>query len=470
MHPLRGLCTCLLPVSSENWNAERKTVSGPTAGRRITPPDNYHLRGTIVSYKRIIIPAILILIAVLAFSTAALLFVRYSSGDPELSDTPEAVVEPVSMPSYTPDPASSQESEPPVSSPEPEPVKEISPLYCTVWPIKDLEVYADVAKASVIGTAPTCNMYCVLEENVENSLFKIRLSDGVYGYIDSTYCLINLPEYIGDLCSYDITNSYSSLFAIHEYEIPGLTGRVIRGYEHIRLADGSFLVPFLYPCTQKLIPAAKQALATGYRIRIYDSYRPKTATDFIYNTASAFLDIPLPAGTYSGKVVALPPVPGPEEGELPRTYLKYRDLIEQSGWDIGAFLAPGWSRHNMGVALDMTFEDAATGDEIAAQTSMHDLSAYSTIYSNNQASSLIYSLMESNDLHNIVSEWWHFQDNEAMNDLKPPYCEYSVSAEGWIADDKGELYRNSDGSLMKDCVMVTDEGSFVFDADGHLVE
>ena len=29
--------------------------------------------------------------------------------------------------------------------------------------------------------------------------------------------------------------------------------------------------------------------------------------------------------------------------------------------------------------------------------------------------------------------------------------------------------RNADGSIMKDCVMVTDEGSFVFDASGHLV-
>ena len=419
--------------------------------------------------KRLIIPLILILIAVISLSAAAVLFLRYSSGDPEPADTPEIIADPLTVPLQTPAPSSSPESEPsPENSPEPEPVREPSPLYCTIWPIKDLEVYADASKSFVIGTAPVCSTYCVLEENAENSLFRIRLSEGVYGYIDSTYCLINLPEYLGDLCSYDITNSYSSLFAIHEYEIPGLTGRIIRGYEHIRLDDGSFLVPFLYPCTKKLIPAANQALEAGFRIRIYDAYRPKTATESIYNTAVSILDVMLPAATYSGKAVALPPVPEPKEGELPRNYLKYRDLIEQNGWDIGAFLAPGWSRHNMGVALDMTFEDALTGEELIAQTNMHDLSAYSTIYSNNQASSMIYRLMESNDLHNIVSEWWHFQDNQAMNDLKPPYCEYAVSAEGWTADEKGELYRNADGSVMKDCVMVTDEGSFVFDADGHL--
>ena len=117
----------------------------------------------------------------------------------------------------------------------------------------------------------------------------------------------------------------------------------------------------------------------------------------------------------------------------------------------------------------MTFEDAVSGEAITAQTNMHDLSSYSTIYSNNPAASGILRLMESNGLHNIVSEWWHFQDNEIINSLKPPYCENGVSAEGWIADEAGEMYRNADGSIVKDCVMVTDEGSFVFDPDGHLI-
>ena len=415
------------------------------------------------------IPVILIIIALTALISATILFVRsFSSDRAEPVPSPEASAPSVHEPEPVTAAAPSPEL-PPANTPEPETAGEISAVYCTIWPVMDLDVYSDVSKETVIGTAPACGMYCVLDEDPENALFRIRLAKDVCGYIDSTYCLINLPEYIGDLCSYDITNSYASLFAIHEYEIPGLTGRTIKGYENVRLADGSFLVPFLYPCTQKLIAAAKQALDAGYRIKIYDAYRPKQSTDLIYNTAMAILDDGLPAATYSGITVALPPVPEAKEGELPRSYLKYRDLIERNGWDISAFLAPGWSRHNMGVALDMTFEDAVTGETIKAQTNMHDLSAYSTIYSNNQASSAVYSLMESNDLHNIVSEWWHFQDNEAMNTLKPPYCEYPVSAEGWIADGNGELYRKPDGNILKDCVMVLDDVSYVFDTDGHLV-
>ncbi|MBR0353295.1 MAG: D-alanyl-D-alanine carboxypeptidase family protein [Oscillospiraceae bacterium] len=421
--------------------------------------------------KNSLIPLILILVAVLAMSVAIVLYARYVSGaDPEPVITPEVPSEPLPEPDPSPETAVTADPTPqPVSTPEPEAEQEISPLYCTIWPITDLDVYSDGSKENVIGTAPASAMYCVLEEDAENALFRIRLSDGVYGYIDSTFCLINLPEYIGGLCSYDITNSYSSLYAIHEYEIPGLTGKVITGYENIRLADGSYLVPFLYPCTQKLISAANRALESGYRIRIYDSYRPRCATNHIYNTAVSILDVMLPSATYSGAVVSLPPIPEPKEDEPPRSYLKYRDLIERNGWDIGSFLAPGWSQHNRGVAIDMTFEDAVSGEAITAQTNMHDLSSYSTIYSNNQAASSILSLMEASGLHNIVSEWWHFQDNEIINSLKPPYCENGVSAEGWIADEAGEMYRNADGTLMIDCVMVTDEGNFVFDPDGHLV-
>ena len=346
---------------------------------------------------------------------------------------------------------------------------EPSPLYATIWPVKELDVYADPAGETVIGTVFPGEMYCVLAEEKDLSLFRIRFQQDVFGYIDSTYCLINLPEYIGDLCTYDITNSYSSLFAVHEYEIPGLTGNVITGYENVSLADGSFLVPFLYPCTEKLISAAKQALEAGYRIRIYDAYRPRTATRAIYNTAMTVMPCALPAQTYSGLYVSLPPVPEAKEGEPQRNYLIYRDLIELWGWDLGSFLAPGASRHNMGVALDLTFEDLQTGEAVTAQTSMHDLSAYSTIRSNNDASVLIYRILEANGLKNIVSEWWHFQDNAAMNSLKPPYCECSVSAEGWIADENGERYRNADGSIVRDCVMVTEEGSFSFDGSGYRI-
>ena len=422
----------------------------------------------------------LILFGIAAFALLVAAGFLARSATPGIVPVPSAAVSVTEVPFSTPEPDPSSPEAPPIPELSSEPIPENtsfsvesllalepSPLYSTIWPVKDLPVYTDTDRTLESGTVPAGGMYCVLGEDRDAALFRIRLQADVYGYIDSSYCLINLPEYIAELCSYDITNSYSSLFAVHEYAIPGLTRNVVTGYENIRLADGSFLVPFLYPCTEKLIAAAKQALEAGYRIRIYDAYRPRTATRAIYSTAMQIMPCALPAETYSGVAVSLPPVPEAEPGEIQRTWLIYQDLIELWGWDLGSFLAPGASRHNMGVALDMTFEDAVTGTAVTAQTNIHDLSAYSTIRSNNDASALIYRIMEANGLKNIVSEWWHFQDNAAMNTLKPPYCECELSAQGWIADGNGERYRNADGTLLADCVLVTPEGTFTIDGNGY---
>lgn len=422
---------------------------------------------------REILPAVILFgIAAMALLAAAAVLL-YSGKDPE-PPVPSAGITAAPEPSpapAVPPPSPEPESEAgtvPVQQPPQDPLSVVpDPLYATIWPVKDLEVYADTDLQTVIGTAPAGAMYCVLEDVKDAGLFRIRLQKDIYGYVDSRYCLINLPDYIGSLCTYDITNSYSSLFAVHEFAIPGLTRNVITGYENVHLADGSFLVPFLYPCTEKLIAAARQALEAGYRIRICDAYRPRTATRAIYSTAMAIMSSPLPAETYSGIAVSLPPIPEAAPGESQRSWLVYQDLVELWGWDLGSFLAPGASRHNMGVALDLTFEELQTGQAVTAQTSMHDLSAYSTIRSNNEASTLIYRILEANDLHNIVSEWWHFQDNAAMNSLKPPYCESALSAEGWIADSQGERYRLADGSILSNCVLVTPEGTFTIDAYGY---
>ena len=162
---------------------------------------------------------------------------------------------------------------------------ELSSLYCTIWPLTELTLYKEADSASEsLGTIPAGSTLCVLGE--EDGLFRVRY-DGRYGYIDSRYCLINLPEYLGDLISYNITNSYASLYAVHGYEIPEVTGTVIVGYEHVRLAEGVYLAPYLYPCCEKLYTAANSAIEQGYRLKIYDSYRPNRATRDIYDKAEA---------------------------------------------------------------------------------------------------------------------------------------------------------------------------------------
>ena len=184
----------------------------------------------------------------------------------------------------------------------------LSALYATVWPIQDLELYRDASRREVLGTVSAVSACCVLDE--AEGLFYVLTRDGVRGYIDSRYCLIDLPDYMGELCAYDITNSYSSLYMVHGYEIPTVTGTVVTGYEHVRLEEGEYLVPLLYPCAQKLAAAAQAARADGYRLKIYDAYRPREASTEIYRVAEQHLNDPIPDETFTGKPVDdLPDIP-----------------------------------------------------------------------------------------------------------------------------------------------------------------
>lgn len=168
---------------------------------------------------------------------------------------------------------------------------ERTPVYCTVWPLTALTILKDPSGGNIVGQVPAGKALCVLEE--KEGYFLVRYEDE-YGYIDSRYCLIDLAEYLGNLCKYNITNSYSSIFRAHEYDIPEITDTVIKGYENIREENGDTLVPYLYPCAEKLYQAALRAEEDGYFLCIYDAFRPNEATRYLYDTFEALLDEPVP--------------------------------------------------------------------------------------------------------------------------------------------------------------------------------
>lgn len=296
---------------------------------------------------------------------------------------------------------------------------ELSALYATIWPMKDLPLLDEKDLGDTGISAKAGRAYCVLGE--QDGLFLVRV-DETRGYIDSSYCLINLPEYLGELCSYDIVNSYSALFAMHGYTIPGLTGTVINGYENIRLSDGEMVVPYLYPCCEKLITAAESLEKEDYRLKIYDAFRPNEATRNMYDTASAILDQQLPDG----------------DGI-------YRDLVSSGQYSLSYFLARGISAHNRGIALDLTLE-TMDGEELQMQTGMHDLSIYSVTDANNSNAQLLSSHMTAAGFSTLVSEWWHFQDDETYKALDMGYLKDGLSIEGWKYDGQEWQYRNEDGS------------------------
>lgn len=165
---------------------------------------------------------------------------------------------------------------------------DISTLYNTIWPITDLKLREQPDEnETILETIPAGTTLCVLDE--QDHWFQVRFQDH-YGYIDSRFCMINLPEYLGDYCNYQITNSDESIFQIHGYSISQITGQVIPGFEQVKLQDSSYLAPYLYPSAQKLLNAAKSAMNDGYRLKIYEAFRPHQATRFLYDTTASQLD------------------------------------------------------------------------------------------------------------------------------------------------------------------------------------
>ena len=337
-----------------------------------------------------------------------------------------------------------------------------TPMYATIWPLTDQKVYADARKTSTLGTAKKGTAFCVLD--MENNLFKVRF-ENTEGWIDSNYCMINLPEFLGDLCSYDITNSYASIFMVHGYEITGVTGMTVSGYEQIALSEKEYLVPLLYPTALKLEEAALAAQQSGCRLKIYDSYRPGVASQSVRDMTEVLLDQPLPETTYNNIVITdMPQVP---EGQI----LTYDDLMTNDGqYTINFFIAAYGSRHNYGVALDLTLEDVETGEELLMQSAIHDLSHYAVLKRNVPNADLLSKLMRGAGFGTLVSEWWHFQDNEALEALNLKALWNGVTPEGWKADNNGWRYRRASGSYYRDCTRTIDGVEYTFDQNGYVVE
>lgn len=334
-------------------------------------------------------------------------------------------------------------------------------LYATVFPTQDLPVYRD---DQVVTYAKACAPYCVLEER--GGQFLVRVGEET-GWISSNLCMINLPDYLGGLCAYNITNSVYSIFAVHEFAIPGVTGLVTTGYENVALDSGGYLVPLIYPTAKKLYNAALTARNQGLRLKIYDSFRPYAATREVYDITETILNNPLPEATYTGIPRSSLELPAPRPGA---DQLTYGWLMTGHNYVLGSFLAKTGSAHNLGIALDLTLETLDTGEELQMQTSIHDLSRFSVLSENNENADLLKSIMIPAGFTGLMSEWWHFQDNNAKADLPLVQVYGGVTPEGWVRDAGGWRYRDSKGVFLAGQSVTLGSSVCTFSNEGYLIE
>ena len=239
---------------------------------------------------------------------------------------------------------------------------------------------------------------------------------GTLGYVLNKYCMINLPDYIPSM-SYDITNSYSSIYKSSGYNIPNVTGSALYGFKksyNKRLGRNEFIAPIMYPTAKQVLSAQKTALANGYSLKLYDSYRPKSVSTKMYTNLTNLYN--------SNSTV--------------KKNINYSTGASGTkySWGQSWFLAKGLSAHNVGAAVDITLTKKGSSTDLSMPTKMHELSTAAIKYYSSsaahKAANFSVGMLKSTDaqklhtymtgagLTDLSSEWWHFQNNESYNLIK----------------------------------------------------
>ena len=178
--------------------------------------------------------------------------------------------------------------------------------------------------------------------------------------------LPTVPDAAADTLLVDLQSLEPTIVVDMRYATPNnFTGAIIPGYEGNR----AFL---RREAAQALARVQRRALAQGYSLKIYDAYRPVRAT-------LAMVDWTHRVGR--------------------------EDLIRDE------YIASR-SRHNLGLAVDLTLVERGSGRELAMGTAFDTFSAAAhTANATGEAArnrALLKRLMEAEGFVNYEKEWWHY--------------------------------------------------------------
>lgn len=185
--------------------------------------------------------------------------------------------------------------------------------------------------------------------------------------------------------------------------IEGITGEILPNY------GSAEQMPVVWDLALELIQCQKNALENGYTILMYEGYRPASTSAAVEGNLSnlGYLAIP-----------------------FNNTNLAQGFLTDQK-YGVSFYIAKR-SRHNKGVATDLTImgfnSPDELGDEIRMQTKMHTLDFRCNMCYNNWQADLLTDIMigHGSNLEYLAvrSEWWHFQLKTDRTDLYPLISEY----------------------------------------------
>ncbi len=228
--------------------------------------------------------------------------------------------------------------------------------------------------------------------DVGSSTFLIELEDGKRAYVDNTYLLINIKQYIPSLIVNLQMAKERNSFTMADEVIPNLTDKQFYQSEGAKNGSEAWL---RYEPAKKLLEAQKNFLEDGFCIVIYDAYRPKSASEAFKEAYSAFINSK----------------PNPVEFKK----------IWFGGLKESYFLAQTASSHNFGKAIDMGLRNIETGEMLEMPTNIHTLDVRSAQVSWKVGSEAynnacyLNTMMKKVGFSDLISEWWHFQDNSIPN-------------------------------------------------------
>lgn len=288
-----------------------------------------------------------------------------------------------------------------------------------------LELKASASpEAETIETIEAGSGFEIIKEVGDWWLIKRGASSG---WLPHQYCFINLPDVIPSIV-YDNTNTYSSKFASSGKAIPNISNQALYSgkIKNERLGKEEYIMPVLYIMAKKIHTAQQHALKEGNSLKIYEAFRPFSVQLAVVNALS----------------------------DLAK---KDRDVmagINTPPWGIAWFITNGVSNHQMGYAIDVSLvkvdakKEAAIGDYVVSTvdgyteydmpTSIHELSGASAIFTSpvsskspeawknakytdsmnkNEAARKLQTYCITAGMTPLASEWWHFNDLEAMNEI-----------------------------------------------------
>lgn len=282
------------------------------------------------------------------------------------------------------------------------------------YAMTEISEYSEATTDSAVNTTYK-EGECVLTEDVGDGWLKTE-----NGFVQPRYCMVSVKDMIPEI-DCDITNAYDSRYMSKGEILPVVTGEALYFFafpyedDYEEMDDAYAIVK--YSVIEKLKKANEIAKEKGYRIRLYDTYRPRSLTIRLREAFSLLC-------------------------MLDSNVQSYVNMDDRGNtWGQDYFLASETSPHNYGCAVDATLVNLATGEEVGMPTAVHELSTDAMKYTSPEGTEFVpFEAEDGNNyiqildeifteagMKGLASEYWHFQDDESMDDAKqfvPRGCDF----------------------------------------------